>query len=128
MGDQVAEGDILAEYDLEDLQRLAQESKLLLAQKQSELDRLTQQKTDADAQLQQKIDQLRASGSEQKGRRTRSLAASFDESQGGWPLRRRRGSCWPPGGWRRRGRPGPPGGVPVWDWRGWERSCSVWPC
>ena len=66
VGDQVAEGDILAEYDLEDLQRLAQESKLLLAQKQSELDRLTQQKTDADAQLQQKIDQLRASGSEQK--------------------------------------------------------------
>ncbi|WP_276872081.1 efflux RND transporter periplasmic adaptor subunit [Allofournierella massiliensis] len=73
MGDQVAEGDILAEYDLEDLQRLAQESKLLLAQKQSELDRLTQQKTDADAQLQQKIDQLRASGSEQKSAEQEAL-------------------------------------------------------
>ena len=63
-GAQVAEGDVLAEYDLEDLQRLAQESEARLAEKQSALDKLGQQKNDEDAQLQQKIDQLRAAGSE----------------------------------------------------------------
>lgn len=63
-GDQVAEGDVLAEYDLEDLQRLARESEARLAEKQSALDKLDQQKKDEETQLQQKIDQLRAAGSE----------------------------------------------------------------
>ena len=64
LGAQVAEGDVLAEYDLEDLQRLARESEARLAEKQSALDKLDLQKKDDEARLQQEIDQLRAAGSE----------------------------------------------------------------
>lgn len=64
LGAQVAEGNVLAEYDLEDLQRLARESEARLAEKQSALDKLDLQKKDDEARLQQEIDQLRAAGSE----------------------------------------------------------------
>lgn len=52
-GAQVAEGDVLAEYDPEDLQRLARESEARLAEKQSALDKLDQQKKDLEAQAEQ---------------------------------------------------------------------------
>lgn len=64
LGAQVAEGDVLAEYDPKDLQRLARESEARLAEKQSALDKLDLQKKDDEARLQQEIDQLRAAGSE----------------------------------------------------------------
>lgn len=73
VGDKVAEGDVLAEYDADALQQLAQEKNTQLTQKQSELDALIQQKSDADSQLQQKIDQLREAGSKSKDAELRTL-------------------------------------------------------
>lgn len=81
LGDQVAEGDVLAEYDLEDLQRLARESEARLAEKQSALDKLDQQKKDEAAQLQQKIDQLRAAGSESESNGLNALEQQKKELQ-----------------------------------------------
>lgn len=62
LGAQVAEGDVLAEYDLEDLQRLARESEARLAEKQSALDKLDLQKKDDEARLQKELDDLVGQG------------------------------------------------------------------
>lgn len=62
LGAQVAEGDVLAEYDPKDLQRLARESEARLAEKQSALDKLDLQKKDDEARLQKELDDLVGQG------------------------------------------------------------------
>lgn len=66
LGAQVAEGDVLAEYDLEDLQRLARESEARLAEKQSALDKLDLQKKDDEARLQQELEGLMGQGASEE--------------------------------------------------------------
>ena len=64
VGDRVAQGDALAEYDLKDLLRLIGEKKQTLDAKQAELDQLTYQQSSAAAKLEQQIAQLRSTGSQ----------------------------------------------------------------
>ena len=66
LGAQVAEGDVLAEYDPEDLQRLARESEARLAEKQSALDKLDLQKKDDEARLQKELDDLVGQGASEE--------------------------------------------------------------
>lgn len=66
LGAQVAEGDVLAEYDPKDLQRLARESEARLAEKQSALDKLDLQKKDDEARLQQELEGLMGQGASEE--------------------------------------------------------------